>query len=56
MADVHSFTPLNVSYRSALVGGVKSTEWFNLVANIAQINLNEDIDLFWWSLRKNVIS
>ena len=52
VADVFSAIPLNISFRRSLVGN-KLLEWRNLVATIAQVNLNEGIDVFIWSLHKN---
>ena len=40
--DVLNSTPLNVSFRRALVGN-KLLEWQSLVARVAFINLNEGI-------------
>ena len=44
VAEVLSSNPLNVSFRRALVG-VKLTEWYNLVASLIHINLNEGMNL-----------
>ena len=52
VAEVLSSNPLNVSFRGALVGD-KLTEWYNLVASLLHINLNEGMHLFMWNLQKN---
>ena len=52
VAEVLSSNPLNVSFRRALVG-VKLTEWYNLVASLIHINLNDGMNLFMWNLQKN---
>ena len=44
VAEVLSSIPLNVSFRGALVGD-KLTEWYNLVASLLHINLNEGMNL-----------
>ena len=49
VAEVLSLNPLNVSFRRVLVGD-KLTEWYNLVASLLHINLNEGMDLFIWNL------
>ena len=49
IAEVLNLNPLNVSFRRALVGD-KLTEWYNLVASLLLINLNEGMDLFIWNL------
>lgn len=45
VAEVLNSTPLNVSFRKALVGN-KLLEWQSLVARVAFINLNEGQDTF----------
>ena len=52
VADVLNSTPLNVSFRRALVGN-KLLEWQSLVARVAFINLNEGQDTFFWNLNNN---
>ena len=52
VADVLNFTPLNVSFRRALVGN-KLLEWQSLVARVAFINLNEGQNIFIWNLNNN---
>ena len=44
VAEVLSSNPLYVSFRGALVGD-KLTEWYNLVASLLHINLNEGMNL-----------
>jgi len=45
VADVLNSTPLNVSFRRALVGNYL-LEWQSLVARVTFINLNEGRDTF----------
>ena len=52
MADVLNSTPLNVSFRRALVGN-KLLEWQSLVARVAFINLNEGLGTSVWNLNNN---
>jgi hypothetical protein len=52
VANVLNFTPLNVSFRRALVGN-KLLEWQSLVVRVAFINLNEGCDTFIWNLNNN---
>jgi len=52
VADVLNSTPLNVSFRRALVGN-KLLEWQSLVARVVFINLNEGRDIFIWNLNNN---
>jgi hypothetical protein len=52
VADVLNSTPLNVSFRRALVGN-KLLEWQSLVVRVAFINLNECRDTFVWNLNNN---
>ena len=40
VAEVLSSNPLNISFRRVLVGD-KLTEWYNFVASLLHINLNE---------------
>ena len=51
VAEVLNLNPLNVSFRRVLVGD-KLTEWYNLVASLLHININEGMDLFIWNLPK----
>ena len=44
VAEVLSSNPLNISFRRVLVGD-KLTEWYNLVASLLHINLNEGMNL-----------
>ena len=52
VADVLNSTPLNVSFRRALVGN-KLLEWQSLAARVAFINLNKGRDTFIWNLNNN---
>jgi len=52
VADVLNSTPLNVSFRRALVGN-KLLEWQSLVARVAFINLNEGLGTSVWNLNNN---
>jgi hypothetical protein len=52
VANVLNSTPLNVSFRRALVGN-KLLEWQSLVVRVAFINLNEGCDTFIWNLNNN---
>jgi hypothetical protein len=52
MIDVLNSTPLDVSFKRALVGN-KLLEWQSPVARVAFINLNEDCDTFIWNLNNN---
>ena len=52
VADVLNSTPLNVSFKRALVVN-KLLEWQSLVARVVFINLNEGRDIFIWNLNNN---
>ncbi|WVZ96321.1 hypothetical protein U9M48_041976 [Paspalum notatum var. saurae] len=52
VADVFRSSPLNISFRRALVGN-KLQEWHNLVANLMFVNLEEGNDTFVWGLNKS---
>jgi hypothetical protein len=52
VAKVLSTTPLNISFRRALVGE-RLSEWLDLVALVVPVTLNENKDKFLWQLRKN---
>ena len=52
MAKVLAMRPLNLSFRRALVDN-KLVEWFNLVAQIAHIDLVDGLDNFRWNLTKS---
>ena len=45
IAMVFSSMPLNISFRRGLVGN-NLVSWYNLVARIAQVRLNEREDVF----------
>jgi len=47
-----STTPLNISFQRALVGN-KLVAWHDLVAKIANISLNDQIDSFRWLQTKD---
>ena len=49
MAKVLSTTPLNISFRRALVGE-RLKEWLNLVAMVVPITLSENKDKFVWQV------
>ncbi|WVZ54040.1 hypothetical protein U9M48_004908 [Paspalum notatum var. saurae] len=51
VADVFRSSPLNISFRRALVEN-KLHEWHNLVANLMFVNLEEGNDTFVWGLHK----
>jgi hypothetical protein len=44
---------LNISFRRALVGDNKLQELHNMVSRLVKINLQEDKDIFIWSLHVN---
>ena len=46
--------PLNISFRRGLVGN-NLVSWYNLVAKIAQVRLNEREDVFKWGLHQSGI-
>ena len=52
VANIMSTTPLNISFQRALVGN-KLVAWHDLVAKIANISLNDQIDSFRWLQTKN---
>nr|ABA98405.1 hypothetical protein LOC_Os12g27480 [Oryza sativa Japonica Group] len=47
-----STTPLNISFRRAIVGQ-KLIEWNDLILRLANITLSNEKDCFVWSLHKN---
>jgi hypothetical protein len=51
-AQVLSTTPLNVSFRRALVGD-NWDKWLDLVGNVLIVNLNDHKDSFIWTANKN---
>jgi hypothetical protein len=51
MAQVLSTTPLNVSFRRALIG-VNWDNWLSLVGNVLEVNLNNIRDFFRWTASK----
>jgi hypothetical protein len=51
VAQVLSTTPLNVSFRRALVG-VNRDNWFNLVGSFLEVNLSNPRDTFHWTASK----
>jgi len=51
VANVLSSSPLNISFRRALVGN-KLFEWHSLVASLTHVNLEEGLDIFIWGLHK----
>jgi hypothetical protein len=55
VAQVLSTTPLNVSFRRALVGQ-NWDNWLRLVGSILNININEHNDSFIWTTNKNFIT
>ena len=52
VAKVMSTTPLNISFRRAIVGQ-KLIEWNDLILRLANITLSNEKDCFVWSLHKN---
>jgi hypothetical protein len=52
VSKVMSITPLNISFRRALVDN-KLIEWLHLVATISYVQLVEGSDYFKWSLTKS---
>jgi hypothetical protein len=52
VAQVLSTTPLNVSFRCALVGD-NWDKWLDLVGNVLMVNLNDRKDSFIWTTNKN---
>jgi hypothetical protein len=51
VAQVLSTTPLNVSFRRALIG-VNWDNWLSLVGNVLEVNLNNLRDSFHWTASK----
>jgi hypothetical protein len=51
VAQVLSTTPLNISFRRALVG-VNRDNWFNLVGSFLEVNLSNPRDTFHWTSSK----
>jgi hypothetical protein len=47
VASVFSKVPLNISFTRSLLGD-NLVQWFNLVAKIAHVRLNERADVFGW--------
>lgn len=54
MAHVLSTCSLNVSFRRALTGD-NLQKWYELVAKVVFVNLNEGNDIFKWDLNKSDI-
>ena len=52
VADVFGSSPLNISFRRALVGN-KLHEWHDLVAKLMFVNVEEGNDTFVWGLNKS---
>jgi hypothetical protein len=52
VANVMSSTPLNISFRRALVGE-KLNEWLRLVAQVSNFNLTQGRDTFVWHFTKS---
>nr|BAB86233.1 P0648C09.22 [Oryza sativa Japonica Group] len=52
VAEVMSTTPLNISFRRAIVDQ-KLIEWDDLILRLANITLSNENDCFVWSLHKN---
>jgi len=52
VAEVFSTSPLNISFRRALVGD-KLHGWLRLVNKLLNVNLQEGWDTFTWSLQAN---
>jgi hypothetical protein len=51
VAQVLSTTPLNVSFRQALVGD-NWAKWLELVGDVLWVNLNDRNDSFFWTASK----
>jgi hypothetical protein len=51
VAQVISTTPLNVSFRRALVGD-NWAKWLELVGDVLWVNLNDRKDSFFWTANK----
>jgi hypothetical protein len=49
VAQVLSTTPLNVSFRRALLVGVNRDNWFDLVGSVLEVNLINPRDTFHWA-------
>ena len=54
IATVFNSIPLNISFRRGLVGN-NLVLWYNLVARIAQVRLNDREDVFKWGLHQSGI-
>jgi hypothetical protein len=52
VANVLNHTPLNISFRRALVRD-KLVAWYNLVAKVSHIQLIIENDVFTWNLHKH---
>jgi hypothetical protein len=52
VAQVLSTTPLNVSFRGALVGD-SWDKWLEIVGNVVMVSLNDRKDSFIWTANKN---
>jgi hypothetical protein len=55
VAQVLSTTPLNVTFRRALVGD-NWDKWLSLVGSVLAVNLNDRKDAFIWMVRKNFLA
>ena len=53
VANIMSTTPLNISFQRALVGN-KLVAWHDLVAKIANISLNDQIDSFRYGYKQKI--
>ena len=51
VAIVLTSTPLNISFRRALVGE-RMVDWLNLVSLVVPVSLNENKDVLLWRLEK----
>jgi hypothetical protein len=54
VASVFRSVPLNISFRRSLTGD-NLQSWYNLVAKISHVRLNEREDVFRWGLSQNGI-
>jgi hypothetical protein len=54
VAYVLSSTPLNISFRWAIVGE-RLEEWLRLVALVLPVSLNNHKDKFTWLIKKNCV-
>ena len=52
VAEVFNTVPINVSFRWALIGN-KLLEWINLIATIANVNLQAEKDTIIWTSSKS---